>query len=71
MTKGFKTKAIEQIAPQLRALRLERKLKLSEIAQQTNLSINTIDNIELGTKVSFDKYHKLIRFYGKNLKFLL
>ena len=66
--KNLKEKIIEQIAPKLRALRIERRLTLHEIAGRTDLSVNTVGNIELGNNVSFDKYQKLIRFYGKRLE---
>ncbi len=57
-----------QLAPQLRQIRMERNLPVSQIVQHCELSANQIDLIELGRTVSYRKYLRLAAYYGKKIK---
>ncbi len=60
-----------QICPELHSLRQERKLTLKEIALQTDLSMESIDQIEMGQASSYQKLKRLAHFYGKKIDFSL
>ncbi len=60
-----------QICPELRRLRQERGLTLKEIALHTDLSMENIDQIEMGQASSYQKLKRLARFYGKKINFAL
>ncbi len=62
----------KQIADELLLVRKEKGLSLSDVALQTDLSLDTIQNIENNSKkYKFKKYTHLIRFYGKKIKICL
>ena len=56
-----------QIASQLRQLRFDKNLPISNIACKCDLSITNIDAIERGEPLSFKKYCRLIRYYRKKI----
>ena len=56
-----------QIASQLRQLRVDKNLSISNIACDCDLSVNNIDAIERGEALSFKKYFCLIRYYRKKI----
>ncbi len=56
-----------QIASQLRQLRVDKNLSISNIACNCDLSVNNIDAIERGEALSFKKYFRLIRYYRKKI----
>lgn len=60
-----------QLASQLRQIRLDKNLPITDIACRCDLSIANIDAIERGEALSFKKYLRLIRFYDKRIKILL
>ena len=60
-----------QLASQLRHIRLDKNLPITDIACRCDLSIANIDAIERGEALSFKKYFRLIRFYDKRIKILL
>ncbi len=67
----FKKKLSEQICSEFRPLRQQRKLTIQEIATQTDLSANVIDQIEMGKEVAYHRLKKLAYFYGKKINFSL
>ena len=58
-----------QIAPQLISLRQQKGLSIQDVALQTPLSLSMINQIEQGKNLSSHHYLRLIKFYGKKLKF--
>ncbi len=61
----------KQLAPQLIALRQERGLSLQDVALQTPLSMNMICMMERGENLSSRSYRQLLKFYKKELCFVL
>ena len=57
-----------QLAPQLRQIRLERKLQINQVASHCELSAGQIDLIELGQAISLRKYLRLAGYYGKKIR---
>lgn len=57
----------QQLAPQLRQIRMEKNLPIGQVAQHCELSANQIDLIELGQAVSYRKYLRLAAYYGKKI----
>ena len=60
-----------QLASQLRQIRLDKNLPITNIACQCDLSVNNIDAIERGEALSFKKYLHLIHFYHKQIRISL
>ncbi len=56
-----------QISSQLRQLRFDKNLSISNIACNCDLSVANIDAIERGEALSFKKYLCLIRYYRKKI----
>ncbi len=65
--KNFSFILRNQIASQLRQLRFDRNLSISNIACDCDLSVANIDAIERGEPLSFKKYLCLIRYYRKKI----
>ena len=57
----------QEIGPQLRKIRLAKKQTISHVAEQLNFPVDWIDIIECGRKLSFKKYLRLIKYYGKKI----
>ena len=68
---NFSSLLRNQLASQLRQIRLDKNLPITDIACRCDLSIANIDAIERGEALSFKKYLRLIRFYDKRIKILL
>ncbi len=68
---NFSSLLRNQLASQLRQIRLDKNLPITDIACRCDLSIANIDAIERGEALSFKKYLHLIRFYDKRIKILL
>lgn len=68
MSDTFQKKVLDGINRELIEIRKERGIPIAEIAMMTNLSMETIINMEKGNQVSFDKYRKLLRFLGKRIE---
>ena len=69
--KNFSTLQRGQVSSQLRQIRLDKNLPITDIACKCDLSVANIDAIERGEALSFKKYLRLIRFYDKRIKILL
>ena len=65
--KNFSFLLRSQLATQLRQIRLDKNLPITNIACGCDLSIANIDAIERGEPLSFKKYLRLIRYYGKQI----
>ena len=63
--KNFSTLQRGQVSSQLRQIRLDKNLPITDIAYKCDLSVANIDAIERGEAISFKKYLRLIRFYEK------
>ena len=68
---NFSTLLRGQLATQLRQIRLNKNLPITDIACKCDLSVANIDDIERGEALSFKKYLRLVHFYRKRIKILL
>lgn len=68
MHKTFRREILQNIAAELKNLRVQSGLSLSDVAMMTNLSMDVITAIEKGRDVSYEKYRHLLRFYDKKLE---
>ena len=57
----------QDIGPQLRQIRLNKKQTISYVAKQLKFPVDWIDIIECGQRLSFKKYYRLIDYYGKKI----
>ncbi len=57
----------QDIGPQLRQIRLEKKQTISYVAGQLKFPVDWVDIIECGGKLSLKKYYRLIDYYGKKI----
>ena len=69
--KNFSALQRDQVSSQLRQIRLDKNLPITDIACRCDLSVANIDAIERGESISFEKYLRLIRFYEKKIQILL
>ena len=62
----------KELAPELLRVRKEKGLSLSDVSLQTDLSLETLKNMENNSaRLRFNKYTHLARFYGKRIKITL
>ena len=57
----------QEIGSQLRQIRLHKRQTISFVAEQVKFPVDWIDIIECGGKLSFKKYLRLIKYYGKKI----
>ena len=57
----------QDIGPQLRQIRLEKKQTITYVARQLKFPVDWVDIIECGGRLSLRKYWRLIRYYGKKI----
>ena len=57
----------QEIGPQLRQVRLNKRQTISFVAKQVEFSVDWIGIIECGGKLSLKKYLSLIRYYRKKI----
>ncbi len=67
MHKTFRREILQNIASELKNLRVQSGLSLSDIAMMTNLSMDVITGIEKGRDISYEKYRHLLRFFDKKI----
>ena len=67
MSQNFKKDFLTPLGRELAAIRKKRNLSQADVALVTDLSVNNINILEQGRPVSYAKYKKLLRFYGKKL----
>ena len=60
-----------QLASQLRQIRQDKNLPITDVACRCDLSVANIDGIERGEALSFKKYLHLIHFYHKQIRISL
>ena len=68
MSRTFREYLLKAIAGDIRKLRTERGMSLTDIALMTDLSIEVVNKIENGGFVSYKNYRKLLTFYGKRIR---
>ena len=57
----------QEIGPQLRKIRLDKKQTISFVAEQLKFPVDWIDIMECGGKLSLKKYNRLVQYYGKKI----
>ena len=57
----------QEIGPQLRQIRLDKKQTISFVAEQLKFPVDWIDIIECGGKLSLRKYCRLLQYYRKKV----
>lgn len=67
MHKTFRREILQNIAAELKNLRVQSGLSLSDVAMMTNLSMDVITGIEKGRDISYEKYRHLLRFFDKKI----
>ena len=68
MSRTFREYLLKAMAGDIRKLRTERGMSLTDIALMTDLSIEVVNKIENGGFVSYKNYRKLLTFYGKRIR---
>lgn len=68
MSRTFRGYLLKAMAGDIRKLRTERGMSLTDIALMTDLSIEVVNKIENGGFVSYKNYRKLLTFYGKRIR---
>ena len=71
MSNTFKKTILLNLGLQLRQIRIDKGLETADVALHSDLSMETITNIERGSKASFAKFSKLLRFYKKELEIII
>ena len=59
-----------EIGRQLGTLRRYKQLSLHQVSQQTNIPLNTIDEIEIGIVRPWYIYHRLKTYYNCDIKLI-
>ena len=70
MTDSFRAEVLKNLGTNLRKIRIEKGLTTADVALHCDLSLNSINEIEKGNKVSFTKFKKF-RCIGTNKGFML
>lgn len=71
MTDSFRAEVLKILGQNLRKIRIDKKLTTADVALHCDLSLKSINEIEKGNKIAFNKYKKLISFYDKKLEILI
>jgi transcriptional regulator with XRE-family HTH domain len=71
MTDSFRAELLKNLGTNLRKIRIEKGLTTADVALHCDLSLNSINEIEKGNKVAFDKYCHLLTFYNKKLDIVI
>lgn len=67
----FSNEALAEICPQLKQLRIERRLSIEELSVATHLTLKVLRRMENGKCLPYSYYRKLLKFYGKNMKMVI
>lgn len=67
----FSNEALAKICPQLKQLRIERRLSIEELSVATHLTLKVLRRMENGKCLPYSYYRKLLKFYGKNMKMVI
>ena len=71
MTDSFRTEVLKNLGTNLRKIRIEKGLTTADVALHCDLSLNSINEIEKGNKVSFTKFKRLLSFYDKSFEVVI
>ncbi len=71
MNKSFRTVILKILGQKLKEIRTEKGITTADVALHSDLSIKSINEIEKGNKVAFDKYFHLLTFYNKKLDIVI
>ena len=71
MNKNFKHILLKNLSEELKQIRLKKGLSQTDVALQTNISLQNLHLIEEGENLAFRKYMHLLHFYGKEIRFVL
>ena len=71
MTESFRAEILKILGQNLRKIRIEKGLTTADVALHCDLSLNSINEIEKGNKVSFTKFKRLLSFYDKRFEILI
>ena len=62
---------LPDICPQLKQLRLERKLSFEELQEQLHISPRLLKRMEEGKCLVLVHFIKLLKFYGKKVRIVI
>lgn len=68
MTYGCEVK--RNLGKQFGNLRLQKMIKLHEVAKETNIPLKALDALESGTNLGWRYYRRLFRYYDCELKII-
>ena len=71
MTDSFRAEVLKNLGTNLRKIRIEKGLTTADVALHCDLSLNSINEIEKGNKVSFTKFKILLSFYDKRFEVVI
>ena len=71
MTDSFRAEVLKNLGTNLRKIRIEKGLTTADVALHCDLSLNSINEIEKGNKVSFTKFKKLLSFDNKRFEVVI
>ena len=66
MTDSFRAEVLKILGQNLRKIRIEKGLATADVALHCDLSLNSINEIEKGNKVSFEEILKAKELYENN-----
>ena len=71
MANSFRAEVLKNLGENLRKIRIERGLTEADVALHSDLSLDTINEIEKGNKVSFAKFKRLLIYYNKQFEVVI
>ena len=71
MTDSFRAEVLKNLGINLKKIRIDKGLTTADVALHRDLSLNSINEIEKGNKVSFTKFKKLLSFYNKKFEVVI
>ena len=71
MSRNFKKRVYETLGIMLKNLRKEQGVSVADIALHTDLSMQTINELENGYEKSYNQYKSLFKFYHKTFDIVL
>ncbi|MBR1948377.1 MAG: helix-turn-helix transcriptional regulator [Alphaproteobacteria bacterium] len=71
MTDSFRAEVLKNLGINLKKIRIEKGLTTADVALHCDLSLNSINEIEKGNKVSLTKFKKLLSFYNKKFEVVI
>ena len=71
MTDSFRAEVLKNLGINLKKIRIDKGLTTADVALHCDLSLNSINEIEKGNKVSLTKFKKLLSFYNKKFEVVI